>query len=94
MGTRGGETQDMERQSLTIIASAPHRDLIWNDLKKQNKLRQTKFRRTVAMSPRCFKKPTYKATLLIYIFIFKKAVNENAVKNFVIHIFSLLINLY
>ncbi len=29
---------------------------------KQNKLRQTKSRRTVAMSPRCFKRPTCKAT--------------------------------
>ncbi len=35
---------------------------IWNDMKKQNQLRQTKSRRTVATSPRCFKKPNYKAT--------------------------------
>ncbi len=50
-------------------ASAPHRDLIWsdhhhqsvwNDMKKQNKLRQTKSRRTVAVSSRCFKKHTWK----------------------------------
>ncbi len=41
---------------------APHRsDLIiiiqsvWNDMKKQNKLRQTKSRRTVATYQRCFK---------------------------------------
>ncbi len=45
-----------------ITASAPHRDVIWSssvchkDMKKQNKLRQTRSRRTV--SPRCFRKAT------------------------------------
>ncbi len=34
---------------------------VWNDMKKQNQLRQTKSRRTVATSPRCFKRPTCKA---------------------------------
>ncbi len=38
-----------------------HHQSVWNDMKKQNKLRQTKSRRTVATSPRCFKKPTCKA---------------------------------
>ncbi len=44
-----------QRSDLIIIQS------VWNDMKKQNKLRQTKSRRTVATSPRCFKKPTCKA---------------------------------
>ncbi len=46
-----------QRSDLIII------QFVWNDMKKQNKLRQTKARRTVAMSPRCFKKPTCKADL-------------------------------
>ncbi len=33
---------------------------VWNDMKKQNKLRQTESRRTVATSPRSFKKPSCK----------------------------------
>ncbi len=33
---------------------------LWNHTKKQSKLRQTKSWRTVATSPRCFKKPTCK----------------------------------
>ncbi len=45
-----------QRSDLIIIQS------VWNNKKKQNKLRQTKPRRTVATSPRCFKKPTCKAT--------------------------------
>ncbi len=48
-----------KRSDLIIIQS------VWNDMKKQNKLRQTKSRRTVATSPRCFKKPTCKATVLL-----------------------------
>ncbi len=43
-----------QRSDLIIIQS------VWNDMKKQNKLRQTKSRRTVATSPRCFKRPTCK----------------------------------
>ncbi len=38
-----------------------HHQSVWNNMKKQNKLRQTKSRRTVTTSPRCFKKPTCKA---------------------------------
>ncbi len=70
---------------------APHRDLIWsssvslNDMKKQNKLRQTKSRRTVATSPRCFKKPSCKATVLFKVL-------GTCVKNAVINRFSLSIN--
>ncbi len=48
-----------QRSDLIIIQS------VWNDMKKQNKLRQTQSRRTVATSPRCFKKPTCKATVLL-----------------------------
>ncbi len=44
-----------QRSDLIIIQS------VWNDMKKQSKLRQTKSRRTVATSPRCFKKYTCKA---------------------------------
>ncbi|KAI2645814.1 Ribonuclease inhibitor [Labeo rohita] len=44
-----------QRSDLIIIQS------VWNDMKKQNKLRQTKSRRTVTKTPGCFKKPTCKA---------------------------------
>ncbi|KAI2646123.1 Carboxylic acid reductase [Labeo rohita] len=44
------------RSDLIIIQS------VWNDTKNHNKLGQTKSRRTVATSPRCFKKPTCQAT--------------------------------
>ncbi len=54
--TRSLSTQ---RSDLIIIQS------VWNDMKKQNKLRQTKSRRTVATSPRCFKRPTCKDTILL-----------------------------
>ncbi len=46
-----------------LISSIIHS--VWNDMKKQKKLRQTKSRRTVATSPRCFKKPTCRATVLL-----------------------------
>ncbi len=45
-----------QRSDLIIIQS------VWNDIKK---LRQTKSKRTVATSPRCFNKPTCKATVLL-----------------------------
>ncbi len=45
-----------QRSDLIIIQS------VWNDMKKQNKQRQTQSRRTVATSPRCFNRPTCKAT--------------------------------
>ncbi len=41
-----------QRSDLIIIQS------VWNVMKKQHKLRQTKSRTTVPTSPRCFKKPT------------------------------------
>ncbi len=73
-----------QRSYLIIIQS------VWNDTKK---LRQTKSRRTVATSPRCFKKPTCKATVLLNICEnFVK--NEDAVKNNVINRFLLSINFY
>ncbi len=39
-----------------------HHQSVWNDMKKQKKLRWTKSRRTVAISPRCFNKLTCKST--------------------------------
>ncbi len=79
-----------QRSDLIIIQS------VWKDMKKQNKLRQTKSRRTVATSPRCFKKPTCKATVLLKVLgtCVKMLQNEDAVKNNVINRFSLSINFY
>ncbi len=45
-----------QRSDLIIIQS------VWNDMKK---LRQTKSRRTVVTSPRCFKKHPCKTTVLL-----------------------------
>ncbi len=46
-------------QSSTQISYPIIIQSVWNDMKKQNNLRQTKFRRTVATSPRCFKLQRY-----------------------------------
>ncbi len=65
-------------------------------MKKQNKLRQTKSRRTVATSPRCFKNPPCKATVLLKVLgtCVKMLENEDAVKDNVINGVSLSINFY
>ncbi|KAI2653886.1 Kinesin-like protein KIFC3 [Labeo rohita] len=47
------QTQEVERLRSELS--------VWNDMKKQNKLRQTKSRRTVSTSPRSFKKHACKA---------------------------------
>ncbi len=61
--------------------------IIWNDLEKQNKLKQTKSRRTVATSPRHFKRPSLKKkkTLIgwtmigcLFFFILSLCYEENA----------------
>ncbi len=46
----------------TEIWSHHHHQSVWNNMKKLIKLRQTKSRRTVATSPKCFKKHTCKIT--------------------------------
>ncbi len=46
-------------QSSTQISYPIIIQSVWNDMKKQNKLRQTQFRRTVATSPRCLKLQRY-----------------------------------
>ncbi len=51
-----------QRSDLIIIQS------VWNDMKKQNKLRQTKSRGTVATSPRCFKRPTCKGVMIFILY--------------------------
>jgi len=69
---------------------------VWNDMKKQKKLRQTQSRRTVAMSPRCVKKPSCKATVQLKVLgtCVKMLYYEDAVKNNVLNRFSLLIKFY
>ncbi len=43
-----------------------HHQSVWNDMKKQNKLRQTKSRRTVSTSARCFKRTNVWKCKLIF----------------------------